>query len=319
MSDTIRSDTALNADAPEPIMNNGDSLISSKRRTFWGDAWSEYTRSVLAMFGLISMILITLGVAIGPELYTRDPQYIDMTLASLSPRPGYIFGTDDLGRDGLARILVGGRITIAVGITSMILTICIGTSIGLLSGFFPKLDNPLMRFTDLMLSLPQLPLLLLVITLFRETLRSIFGPGRGMFILIVCVIGFLRWMSTARIVRGVVLSIKGREFILAAYAVGVRPLRILVRHILPNSMNSVIVSSTLTVAQAVLDESTLSFLGLGFPSDVPTWGRLIFDGVDYMTYTPWVVFFPGLFIWLTLLSVNFIGESLNDALDPRLR
>jgi peptide/nickel transport system permease protein len=241
-----------------------------------------------------------------------------MSLGSLSPGPGHWFGTDDMGRDGLARILSGGRITIAVGITSMVITILIGTIIGLLSGFYPKLDNPLMRFTDLMLSLPQLPLLLLIITLFRQPLRTLFGAGTGMFVLIVSVIGFLRWMQTARIVRGVVLSIKEKEYIQAANSIGARPGRILMRHILPNAWSSVIVSSSLTVAQAILDESTLSFLGLGFPSDVPTWGRLIFDGVDYMTYTPWVVIFPGVFISLTLLSINFIGEGLNDALDPRL-
>jgi peptide/nickel transport system permease protein len=295
-----------------------ESDIERKRRTFLGDAWAEFKRNKLAVIGLSTITLLTLAVLFGPYLYPKDPHYIDMAKASLSPRPGHLFGTDDLGRDGLARILFGGRITIAVGVTSMVITIIVGTIIGLLSGYFPKLDNPLMRFTDLMLALPQLPLLLLVIMLFREVLRSIFGPGFGMFVLIVSVIGFLRWMSTARILRSAVLSVKRKEYIEAAYCIGVKPARILFRHILPNVLSSVIVSSSLIVAQAILDESTLSFLGLGFPSDVPTWGRLIFDGVDYMTYTPWVVFFPGLFISMTLLSVNFIGEGLNDALDPRL-
>lgn len=289
-----------------------------KQRTYWGDAWAEFRRNKLAVFGLVAMLFLTLTVLLGPYLYTTDPQYIDMTEASLSPRPGYWFGTDDLGRDGLARILFGGRITIAVGVTSMVITIIVGTIFGLLSGFFPKLDNPLMRFTDLMLALPRLPLLLLSIMLFRDVLRSIFGPGMGMFVLIVFVIGLLGWMSTARIVRGAVLSVKGKEFIEAAHCIGVGPARVLFRHILPNVLSPVIVSSSLAVAQAILDESTLSFLGLGFPSDVPTWGRLIFDGVDYMTYTPWVVVIPGFFVSLTLLSVNFVGEGLNDALDPRM-
>ncbi len=296
----------------------GESEVEPKRRTFWGDAWTEFRRNKLAVFGLIAMVLLILAVLFGPYLYPTDPQYIDLAEASLSPRPGHLFGTDDLGRDGLARILYGGRITVAVGITSMVITIIVGTFIGLLSGFFRKLDNPLMRFTDLMLALPQLPLLLVIIMLFREVLRSIFGPGMGMFVLIVSVIGLLRWMSTARIVRGAVLSVKEKEFIEATYCIGGKPARIIFRHILPNVLSPVIVSSTLIVAQAILDESTLSFLGLGFPSDVPTWGRLIYDGVDYMTYTPWVVFFPGLFISITLLSINFIGEGLNDALDPRL-
>lgn len=289
-----------------------------RQRTYLGDAWAEYKRNKLAVFGLIAMVLLVLTVLLGPYVYTTDSQYIDLAKASLSPRPGHLFGTDDLGRDGLARVLYGGRITIAVGITSMVITILVGTIFGLLSGFFPKMDNPLMRFTDLMLALPRLPLLLLSIMLFRDVLRSLFGPGMGMFVLIVFVIGLLGWMPTARIVRGAVLAAKEKEFIAAAYCIGVQPARILFRHILPNVLSPVIVSSSLTVAQAILDESTLSFLGLGFPSDVPTWGRLIFDGVDYMTYTPWVVIFPGLFISLTLLSINFIGEGLNDALDPRL-
>ena len=287
-----------------------ESNVEPKRRTFLGDAWREFKRNKLAVFGLIAMIFMALAVLFGPYLYPTDPQYIDMAEASLSPRPGHWFGTDDLGRDGLARILFGGRITIAVGITSMVITIIVGTMVGLLSGFYPKLDNPLMRFTDLMLSLPQLPLLLLIIMLFREVLRSIFGPGLGMFVLIVSVIGFFRWMSTARILRSAVLSVKGKEYIEAAYCIGVKPARILFRHILPNVLSSVIVSSSLTVAQAILDESTLSFLGLGFPSDVPTWGRLIFDGVDYMTYTPWVVIFPGLFISLTSAFFPYLSVEI---------
>jgi len=294
------------------------SAVKPKRRTYWGDAWREFKRNKLAVLGLVVMTFLTLAVLLGTYLYPLDPQYIDMAASSLPPSRSHWFGTDDLGRDGLARILFGGRITIAVGLTSMVITITVGTFIGLLSGYFPKLDNPLMRFTDLMLALPQLPLLLVIIMLFREALRSVFGPGVGMFVLIVSVIGFFRWMSTARIVRASVLSVREKEVIEAAYCVGAQPSRIMFRHILPNVLSSVVVSSSLTVASAILDESTLSFLGLGFPSDVPTWGRLIFDGVDYMTYTPWVVFFPGLFISLTILSINFIGEGLNDALDPRL-
>lgn len=303
---------------PAPSVQTWRLRAEPRQRTFLGDAWAEYRRNKLAVFGLIAMVLLVLIVLLGPYVYTTDSQYIDLAKASLSPRPGQLFGTDDLGRDGLARILYGGRITIAVGITSMVITILVGTIFGLLSGFFPKMDNPLMRFTDLMLALPRLPLLLLSIMLFRDVLRSLFGPGMGMFVLIVFVIGLLGWMSTARILRGAVLAAKEKEFIAAAYCIGAQPARILFRHILPNVLSPVIVSSSLTVAQAILDESTLSFLGLGFPSDVPTWGRLIFDGVDYMTYTPWVVIFPGLFISLTLLSINFIGEGLNDALDPRL-
>ena len=174
-----------------------------------------------------------------------------------------------------------------------------------------------MRFTDMMLALPQLPLLLVIILLFRDTLRVYFGPELGIFLLIVFVIGILGWMATARIVRSTVLSIKEKEFVEAAVNVGSGQRRILGKHILPNVMSPIIVSATLAVAAAILTESALSFLGLGFPSDVPTWGRLLFDGKDFMTFTPWVVIWPGLFISLSVLSINFIGDGLRDAMDPR--
>jgi peptide/nickel transport system permease protein len=176
-----------------------------------------------------------------------------------------------------------------------------------------------MRFTDMMLALPQLPLLLVIILLFREKLRAMFGPEMGIFLLIVFVIGILGWMATARIVRSTVLSIKEKEFVEAAVNIGSGQRRILSKHILPNVMSPVIVSATLAVAAAILTESALSFLGLGFPSDVPTWGRLLFDGKDFMTFTWWVVVWPGLFISLSVLSINFIGDGLRDALDPRAR
>ncbi len=176
-----------------------------------------------------------------------------------------------------------------------------------------------MRFTDMMLALPQLPLLLVIIMLFRDTLRAAFGPVMGIFLLIVFVIGILGWMPTARIVRGSVLSIKEKEFVEAATCVGSNRYKILSQHILPNVLSPIIVSATIGVANAILTESALSFLGLGFPSDVPTWGRLLYDGKDFMTRLPWVVIWPGLFISLTILSINFMGDGLRDALDPRQR
>jgi peptide/nickel transport system permease protein len=228
-------------------------------------------------------------------------------------------GTDDLGRDGLARNIVGGRISLSVGIVAMMLSIFLGVTIGLLSGYVRPLDNLLMRFTDMMLALPQLPLLLVIIMLFRETLRGIFGPELGIFILIVIVIGVLGWMPTARIVRGAVLSVKEKEFVEAANCVGSRSGSIMTKHILPNVLSPIIVSATIGVATAVLSESVLSFLGLGFPSDVPTWGRLLFEGKDFLSRSPWMVLWPGTFISLTILGINFIGDGLRDALDPRMR
>lgn len=228
-------------------------------------------------------------------------------------------GTDDLGRDGMARNIVGGRISLSVGVVAMMLSIFLGVTIGLVAGYVHQLDNLLMRFTDMMLALPQLPLLLVIIMLFRETLRGIFGPELGIFILIVVVIGILGWMPTARIVRGAVLSIKEKEFVEAATCVGSRRGQIMTKHILPNVLSPIIVSATIGVANAILNESVLSFLGLGFPSDVPTWGRLLYEGKDFLSRSPWMVLWPGTFISLTILGINFIGDGLRDALDPRMR
>ena len=176
-----------------------------------------------------------------------------------------------------------------------------------------------MRLTDLFLALPILPLLLVIILLFRDTLRNLYGPEAGIFMLIVFVIGVTSWMNTARIVRGDVLGIKEREFVLAAHSIGVRRRKIIFRHILPNVLSPIMVSATLGIANAIITESALSFLGLGFPPDFPTWGRLLFDGTNFIQITPSRVIWPGLFIALTVLSVNYIGDGLRDALDPRLR
>lgn len=228
-------------------------------------------------------------------------------------------GTDQLGRDMLAQVLHGGRVSMAVGVVAMLISLIVGTVVGLLAGYFKKLDGPLMRLTDLFLALPLLPLLLVIIMLFRDTLRGLFGPETGIFILIVFIIGITSWMHTARIVRGDVLAQKEREFVLAAKSIGTPSRRVIFRHILPNVLSPIMVSATLGVANAIITESALSFLGLGFPSDFPTWGRLLFDGANYMTLTPARVVWPGLAISLTVLSVNFIGDGLRDALDPRIR
>lgn len=294
---------------------------STKSRTLLQDAWVQFRKNKLAILGMGVLFLIILAVVIGPIFYTVDPDAINILASELPPSFAgeHPFGTDDLGRDTLARNLNGGRISLAVGLTAMLIAMTFGTLIGLLSGFIAALDGPLMRFTDMMFALPQLPLLLVIIMLFRDTLRKAFGPEVGIFLLIVFVIGILGWMPTARIVRGSVLSIKQKEFVEAANCIGIRRGKIMFKHILPNVMSPIIVSATLGVAAAILTESALSFLGLGFPSDVPTWGRLLFDGRDFMTRNPWLVFWPGLFISLTILSINFMGDGLRDALDPRQR
>ncbi|MGB0384523.1 MAG: ABC transporter permease [Ardenticatenaceae bacterium] len=290
-----------------------------KHRSLWADVWRQYRKHKLAIFGTLVLGLIILAMIVGPMIYTVDPEYIDFTVASQAPSALHPFGTDNLGRDTLARNLDGGRISISVGIVAMLISMFMGTFVGALSGYYPKLDSPLMRFTDMMLALPLLPLLLVIIMLFRDSLRATFGPEMGIFLLVVFVIGMFNWMPTARVVRGAVLSIKEKEFVEAAVCIGTQENLVLLRHVLPNVLSPIIVAATLSIANAIITESALSFLGLGFPSDVPTWGRLLFDGKDFLTFTPFVVIFPGLFISLTVLSINFMGDGMRDALDPKMR
>jgi peptide/nickel transport system permease protein len=279
----------------------------------------QFRKHKLAMVGMVTLVCLVLFSVVGPFLYPREPEFIDITQANQQPNPQALFGTDMLGRDTLARVMAGGRISLAVGLSAMLVAIVVGTVVGALAGYFKRLDNPLMRLTDMFLALPLLPLLLVIILLFRDTLRAAFGPEMGIFLLIVFVIGILNWMPTARVVRAQVLSVKEREYVLAATQVGARELRILSRHILPNVLSPIIVAATLGVANAILTESALSFLGLGFPSDFPTWGRLLFENRDFLQMLPFLVMWPGLFISLTVLSINFVGDGLRDALDPQLR
>ena len=293
--------------------------IDVKPRSLWVDVWRQFRKHKLAIVGLVVFSLIILAVLIGPFIYTADPTYIDIMVSNSGMTAQNPLGTNNLGQDTLARMLSGGRISLAVGVSAMLIAIFIGTVVGGLAGYYPKLDGPLMRVADMFFALPQLPLLLVIILLFRDTLRAAFGPETGIFLLIVFVIGVLAWMPTARLVRGEVLSLKQQEFVTAAISIGTRGWRILLRHILPNVLSPIMVSATLGIANAIITESALSFLGLGFPPDFPTWGRILFDGKDSLRITPLLVIAPGLAISLTVLSVNFIGDGLRDALDPRLR
>ena len=285
----------------------------------WLDVWNEFKNHKGALAGAIIFALIVILVLLGPFVWPYEANGINIRIRNQGPSLAHPLGTDQLGRDTLARIMAGGRTSITVGLTAMLLSLFLGTLIGVVAGYFKKLDSALMRFTDLFLSLPLLPLLLVMMLLFREPLSTSFGPEKGMFILIVVSIGITSWMPTARIVRGDVLAIKEREFILAARSIGGTDTKIIFRHILPNVLSPIMVSATLGIANAIITESALSFLGLGFPPDFPTWGRLLNDAVDYLQQFPERVFWPGLAISLTVLSINYLGDGLRDALDPRIR
>lgn len=303
----------------EPQAPSHLDATGAKHRSMWADVWRQFRRHKGAVGGLLILTVIVIGCFFGPMVYPHDPFHIDTSIANQAPSATFPMGTDNLGRDVLARVMIGGRISLAVGMTAMSLGVLIGTTVGILAGFFPKLDGWLMRATDMFLALPILPLLLVIIMLFRDTLRNAFGPEVGVFLLVVFIIGITSWMQTARIVRGEVLALKSQEFVVAAESIGTRKRNIIMRHIFPNVLSPVMVAAALGVAVAIITESALSFLGLGFPSDFPTWGRLLFDAKDFINLTPMRVIWPGVLISLTVISVNFLGDGLRDALDPTLR
>jgi len=286
--------------------------------TLLSEAWRRFRRHRLASFGAVVLLVMVLAVVLGPFVYRVPIDEIDFKAKLKASTWAHPLGTDDLGQDLLARMLYGGRISLAVGVVAMLIGISVGTLVGATAGHVGgATDQTLMRLTDLFLSLPQLPLLLLLVYLFRDALKKVLGPEMGVFILIVIVIGGLRWMPVARLVRAQFLSLREKEFVEAARGLGAPPLRQVIRHILPNALGPVIVAGTIDVAAAIIAESSLSFLGLGFPPDIPTWGRILYDAKDNLDFAPHWAIFPGTAIFLTVLSINYIGDGLRDALDPR--
>lgn len=320
MTDDIQAIEALQDNAP-----------LAPHRSQLAEVWLQFRQHKGALLGGGFLLFITFAVLFGALVWDLDPGKLD--IRAKDHRPIYTalwdsdaktswkhpFGTDQLGRDGLANMIAGGRTSLAVGWAAMLLSLFLGAFIGVMAGYFKRLDGPLMRLTDLFLSLPILPMLLVAVTLFRQPLRANFGPEGGMFILIVGVIGLTSWMHTARIVRGDVLALKEREFVLAARSAGTTSRGIITRHLLPNVISPIVVSATFGLATAIITESALSFLGVGFPSDFPTWGKMLADSVDRMQEFPERVMLPGVAISLTVLAVNFLGDGLRDALDPRIR
>jgi peptide/nickel transport system permease protein len=341
MSEAEVMTTTPTADA-SPVVKQLQLGLSSKPRTLWGDAWRRFRKHPLAMVGSVVFIFFILAVTIGPPIYVwnevRKAEAAGMPIppneqnfealkdrlnfmAIMSvPTADHPFGTDELGRDLFARALFGGRISLLVGVVAMLIAISLGTVIGASAGFFGGVvDTLLMRVTDMFLALPPLPLLLLTVYLFREPVAAALGQETGIFVIVVTMIGVLAWMSTARIVRATFLSLKEKEFVEAARSLGIPRWKIMFQHILPNALSPIIVAATLEVGAAIISESTLSFLGIGFPPDTPTWGRLVTDGSQFLQAAPHMALIPGALIFLAVLSINFMGDGLRDALDPRSR
>jgi peptide/nickel transport system permease protein len=269
-------------------------------------AWRQFRRHHLATAGAVVFVLLCLSAVAAP-LSRYDPNRTSLLERFEAPSLTHPMGTDDLGRDELTRVLIGGRVSLSVGVLAMVVSVLVGTLVGACAGYFGGgVDSLLMRLTELFIAFPQLFILIL--------LAALFGTG---FWTIVLVVGLLRWMPVARLVRAAFLQLKQQEYVTAARALGASTNRIMWSHILPNSFSSIIVAATLGVAGAVLTESTLSFLGLGIQLPTATWGNMLRAAQNDMTTAPWLAFFPGLFIFLTILSINYLGDGLRDALDPR--
>jgi peptide/nickel transport system permease protein len=269
-------------------------------------AWRRFRRHKLAVAGAIVLAIIILMAILAPWIARYNYGHIDLPSALQGPNARHWFGTDNIGRDEFARVLYGGRISIIVGLSVAAFSGILGTVIGALAGFYGGwIDNILMRVTDIFLSIPFLVVLILAV---QYLSGSVFD--------IVLVLSMFFWMPNARIVRGVVLSLKEKEFIEAARSLGASNRRIIISHILPNSIGPIVVVVTLAVAQAIITESALSFLGFGVQPPTPTWGNLLAGARQFTLIAPWMIWFPGLFILLTVLAVNVVGDGLRDALDP---
>ena len=279
-----------------------------KERGQWQMALERFRQHRPATAGILTLgALAALSIA-APLVSPYDPEKTNLLLIYEPPSLAHPFGTDSLGRDLATRILFGGRVSLSIGTLAVLVAISFGTLAGMLAGYYGRwIDSVLMRFADMMFAFPRLFVLILLGVFFK-----------GMTIgVIVIVLGLLSWMTTARLVRASFLQLRAREFVEAARAIGARDMRIILRHILPNALAPIIVAATLGVAAAIIAESTLSFLGLGIQPPTPSWGNMLKDAPSEMSIAPWTAIFPGLAIFLAVVSINFIGDGLRDALDPR--
>ncbi len=276
--------------------------------------WHHFRRHRLALGGMFVLGLLAIGTLMIPFATGYDPGATHILDKYLPPSLDHPMGTDGLGRDMLIRSMDGGRISLMIGLLAMFLSIIVGTLVGALAGFYGGLlDNLLMRLADVMLTMPTLFVAILLTQLLRAGVIPVLSAGIGP---IVLVIAFTSWMGVARLVRASFLSLKEKDFVEAARASGARNGRIMVQHILPNAASPIIVAATLRVGAAIITESGLSYLGFGVQPPIPTWGNMLQHAQSEMDYAPWTAIFPGLFIFITVIAVNYIGDGLRDALDP---
>ena len=298
--------------------------------SLWRDAWRRLLKNKLAVFGLVVVTVVTIASLIGPTViqhtigFTPDfiPTNNPKLTRSMPPFKGpdnefswlHPMGTDNAGRDQLARVLQGGQISLFVGILSTFISLLIGVSYGAIAGYVGgRVDNVMMRIVDVLYSLPYIIVVIVLLSMFRSQ------TPRGQLTLLFIALGSVSWLTMARIVRGQILSLKNQEFVLAVRATGVSVLRIIFRHLVPNTLGPVIVYATLTIPQIMLTEAFLSFLGFGVQAPLASWGSLAADGITNIAVFPWQLIFPGATMALTLFSLNFLGDGLRDALDPQMR
>jgi peptide/nickel transport system permease protein len=294
--------------ASEATSGNALALAEVRKRPGF---WKRFIRHRPALAGMIFLIVVAVAAFLTPVVSPYDPYKMQLMDAQQMPSLAHPLGTDKLGRDTLTRVLVGGRVSIAVAFAAVAISSGLGTLLGLIAGYRGGwVDSIIMRITDMFMAIPLFVLLIVLVTML--------GPSAWNVIL---VIGVLQWMGVARLVRGQVLSVMTEAYIEAAVSVGVEPRRMLLRHILPNSYVPIVVASTLGVANAMLTEAALSFLGLGIQPPTPSWGNLLnaAQSLQILVNEPWVWIGPGAAIALTVLSINFMGDGLQDALDPRSR
>jgi peptide/nickel transport system permease protein len=307
------------AEAIDSTLLVPDPVVTPSDGGEWRAAWRRFRRHKLAMVGFGFLIFMFLACFVGAR-FAPDPNHQNLLEPTSGPSSAHWFGTDELSRDSLSRVLHGGQISLQVALGVAVLSTLLGVVIGALAGFYGGwLDGLLMRFTDLWIALPALPFLAVAVSIGSIDLGPLGSLDLGGPVGITLLLSCLLWGSIARVVRGATLALREREFVDAARAIGASNTRIITRHVVPNCLGAIIVNATLVVAEAILVESTLSFLGFGIQPPTPSWGNLLSDSIGTVDDWWWLTVFPGLAIFLTVLAVNFVGDGMRDAFDPRRR